>query len=195
MRIVKWSLWYALATCGEFQVGNYIQALWAEAQSGVENRKVYNGFVEASIPLISACAIMLLQKPRLNWDKWGEPVLTAAAFVDFAALLVLALSHSIGVMYAGYAVFRVLYQMMITIAQFNIVCRIPSNSYGFVLGFNTFVALALQTVLTLVVADEHGLALAIRTQFVVYAAYHAVIGAIFLVALAFRFVRSRTITV
>lgn len=47
-------------------------------------------------------------------------------------------------------------------------CRIPSNSYGFVLGFNTFVALALQTVLTLVVADEHGLALSIRTQVETY---------------------------
>ena len=26
--IIKWSVWTALATCGNFQIGNYIQTLW-----------------------------------------------------------------------------------------------------------------------------------------------------------------------
>ena len=26
--VVKWSVWVALATCGNFQIGNYIQSLW-----------------------------------------------------------------------------------------------------------------------------------------------------------------------
>ena len=26
--IIKWSVWFALATCGNFQIGNYIQTLW-----------------------------------------------------------------------------------------------------------------------------------------------------------------------
>ena len=46
--IVKWSLWWALATCGFFQVGNYIQTLWATVQTDIENPDVYNGIVEAA---------------------------------------------------------------------------------------------------------------------------------------------------
>ena len=39
------------------------------------------------------------------------------------------------------------------------------SSYGLVFGFNTFLALLLQTLLTSVVADSAGLALPPRTQF------------------------------
>ena len=28
--VVKWSFWFALATCGNFQIGNYIQSLWID---------------------------------------------------------------------------------------------------------------------------------------------------------------------
>ena len=28
--VVKWSIWVALATCGNFQIGNYIQSLWED---------------------------------------------------------------------------------------------------------------------------------------------------------------------
>lgn len=42
---LKWSLWWAFATCGFFQVVNYIQPLWEALDSESEN--VYNGAVEA----------------------------------------------------------------------------------------------------------------------------------------------------
>lgn len=38
------------------------------------------------------------------------------------------------------------------------------ESYALIFGFNYFIALVLQTILTFVVADEHGLNLDIRTQ-------------------------------
>ena len=44
-------------------------------------------------------------------------------------------------------------------------------SYGLVFGFNTFLALLLQTLLTSVVADSAGLALPPRTQFQVIIIY------------------------
>ena len=28
--VIKWSFWFALATCGNFQIGNYIQSLWKD---------------------------------------------------------------------------------------------------------------------------------------------------------------------
>ena len=42
--------------------------------------------------------------------------------------------------------------------------RIQPDSYGVVFGVNTFMALFFQTILTLVVADDAGLALPPRTQ-------------------------------
>lgn len=42
--------------------------------------------------------------------------------------------------------------------------QVDHNSYALIFGFNTFLALILQTILTLVVADEIGLNLPIKTQ-------------------------------
>ena len=38
------------------------------------------------------------------------------------------------------------------------------GSYGLIFGFNTFLSLVLMTILTLIVADKHGLDLRIREQ-------------------------------
>lgn len=54
---LKWSLWWAFATCGFFQVVNYIQPLW-ETLSTAETSLVYNGGVEA--------VHSLLGKPQLK---------------------------------------------------------------------------------------------------------------------------------
>ena len=42
--------------------------------------------------------------------------------------------------------------------------NVDHDSYALIFGFNTFIALLLQTFLTLAVSDEHGLNLDIRTQ-------------------------------
>jgi len=179
-QVIKWSLWWALTMCGDLQVGNYIQTLWGEAQKGVPNSSVYNGFVAGGIPLLSAVAIMLLMRKTINWNRWGELCLTAAALADFGALLVLAHTESIWVMYAGYALLRIIYQSMISIAQFNIICRIEPSSSGLAFGMNTFAALLLQTALTFVVNDSRGpLSLGIRSQFLVYSVYHLLIAVVF----------------
>ena len=49
--VLKWSTWVAFATCGYFQVGNYIQALWKYIQIE-DNPENYNGAVEASATLL-----------------------------------------------------------------------------------------------------------------------------------------------
>ena len=49
--VLKWSLWVAFATCGYFQVGNYIQALWKYIETE-DNPENYNGAVEATATLI-----------------------------------------------------------------------------------------------------------------------------------------------
>ena len=48
--------------------------------------------------------------------------------------------------------------------SFEIASNITQNSYGLVFGFNTFLALSFQTILTSIVADSVGLALPPRDQ-------------------------------
>ena len=71
--VLKWSLWWALGMCGNFQVGikgryllhhhllslqvgNYIQPLWEAIQpsEATEDTQVYNGAVEAATSLAGA---------------------------------------------------------------------------------------------------------------------------------------------
>merc|ERR1719244_1075941 len=93
----------------------------------------------------------------------------------------MATTDNIWYAYIGYTVFRSLYQMLITVASFEIASNITQDSYGLVFGLNTFLALTFQTVLTTVVADSVGLALPPRDQFYVYSGYFLVVGCLFLV--------------
>ncbi|KAG9485602.1 hypothetical protein GDO78_008603 [Eleutherodactylus coqui] len=54
--------------------------------------------------------------------------------------------------------------------------------YALVFGVNTFIALLLQTLMTVIVVDSSVLGLDLFTQFKIYAGYFAVIAAIFFVS-------------
>lgn len=101
---------------------------------------------------------------RLDWSLIGEPLLILISVFNGAVLIGMAHSRSIWIAYAGYWGYRALYQMLITVASFEIAANIRDDSYGLIFGLNTFLALALQTILTATVADSVGLALPIRTQ-------------------------------
>jgi thiamine transporter 2/3 len=134
--VIKWSLWWALATCGLFQVGNYIQTLWGTVQSDSDNSDVYNGITEAVNTALGAnmlllvraaryvlyqflgtVTILLMQLVHVNWTKWGELTLAVLSLVDCALLILLSQAQNVWVMYTAYVTYCVLYQMMITIAQ------------------------------------------------------------------------------
>ena len=70
LSLLKWSIWWALATCGVLQVGNYVQSLWKEVATGHEVE--YNGLVEALATLCSAGAAFVLSFMKVNWPVWGE---------------------------------------------------------------------------------------------------------------------------
>jgi len=66
---------------------------------------------------------------------------------------------------------------------------IRGDSCGLIFGMNTFLALVIQTALTLVVSDARGLALNERSQFMVYGGYFGVLGVSFLIAAIFTFLK------
>uniref|UniRef100_A0A7E4VAF0 Protein ECM7 n=1 Tax=Panagrellus redivivus TaxID=6233 RepID=A0A7E4VAF0_PANRE len=83
-------------------------------------------------------------------------------------------------MYGCYVGYRSFYQVMITIAQWNIAKKMVCDSYGLVFGVNSFIALILQSLLTRIVTDSRGLGLQVKEAFLVYACLHAIISIIFL---------------
>ncbi|KAK6104286.1 Reduced folate carrier family protein [Brugia pahangi] len=179
--IRKWSIWWALTTCMSLQVAQYAQSLWGEVQHGDTNS--LNGFAEAMYTATAAISILILGLAKINWDKWGELMLATISLIDTLILIVYSRAQSIWIMYVCYIGYRSLYQVMITIAQWNLARKMIGESYGLVFGLNSFTALLLQTLLTIIVPDQHGLNMPVRQQFLVYAGCHAFIGTIFLISL------------
>ncbi|VBB34563.1 unnamed protein product, partial [Acanthocheilonema viteae] len=156
----KWSLWWAMTTCMSLQVSAYSQTLWGEVQT---EETTLNGFAEATYTA-SAVAIMLMDAISIDWDKWGEAALVLISSIDCALLLLFSQAQTICVMYICYICYRTLYQVMITIAQWNLAKKMVSESYGLIFGLNSFVALILQALLTMIVVDKRGFGMTVRSQ-------------------------------
>ncbi|CAN0294743.1 unnamed protein product [Lampetra fluviatilis] len=176
--LLVWSIWWALATCGYNQVINYVQVLWAEMEPS-NSTAVYNGGVEAVSTLVGAVSAFAVGFMPLDWALWGELALGVFSGLDAAALFLMAALDSVWVGYVGYVVFKGSYTFLITIATFQIAATLDMERYALVFGANTFVALVLQTVLTVVVVDSRGLGLDVVTQFFIYACYFTAIAALF----------------
>uniref|UniRef100_A0A914E9C8 Reduced folate carrier n=1 Tax=Acrobeloides nanus TaxID=290746 RepID=A0A914E9C8_9BILA len=178
--IRKWSFWWAMTTCMSLQVALFAQTLWGEVQT---EKSPLNGFAEAAYTATATLAILGMNALPINWDKWGELALVIISSIDAALLFLYSQTMSIYVMYFCYISYRSLYQVMITIAQWNIAKKMMCESYGLVFGVNGFIALIMQTILTVVISDKRGLGLPVRAQYIIYACCHLVIALIFLVSI------------
>lgn len=142
----------------------------------------YNGIVEALSMLLGSLSALLAGNIRANWELKRELILTLCSTVIGGVLLLTAQTEEILVSYACYLVFIMLYQFMVTIASSEVAKHIVEDTYGLVFGLNTFVALVLQTITTLIVVNgDVGLGLSPRNQFLVYGGYFFVITVIYFV--------------
>jgi len=178
--VFRWSLWWALGMCGNYQVGNFIQPLWQSVQNSNANDKneVWNGAVGATSTFAGALLAFAFAYIKLNWSLVGEILLIFISIVDGLLLIAMGWANDIWMAYIGYLLYRPLFQMLITIASFEIARQIKADCCGLVFGVNTFLALAFQTLLTLFVVELGGLEP--QTQFVIYGIYSFGIAAIFL---------------
>ncbi|KAM3615385.1 uncharacterized protein V6R79_001319 [Siganus canaliculatus] len=177
-QLLYWSVWWAMATCGYNQTVNYVQVLWEEVQPS-QNFSIYNGGVEAVSFLLSAGAAYGIGFVEVRWQEYGELALGGFSGLGSGALFCVTFIGNIWVCYAGYVIFKCLYNLLITIAMYQIAADLTMERYALVFGANNFGALALQTILTSVVVDSRGLGLSIFPQFTIYASYFAVIAVIF----------------
>ncbi|KAM9327470.1 thiamine transporter 1 [Pholidichthys leucotaenia] len=179
--LLAWSLWWALATCGYFQIINYAQALWETVRPS-QDYEIYNGYVETLSTLLGALGALLVSFLPVSWALWGELALCVLSFLMAACVLVMDTLNNIWLCYSSYVLFRATYMLLITVATYQIAASLNMQRYALVFGVNTFVALLLQSLLTLIVVDSAGLGLDVFTQFIIYSAYFAAISLIFLFA-------------
>ncbi|KFO99836.1 Thiamine transporter 2, partial [Calypte anna] len=162
-KLLYWSLWWALATAGFNQVVNYIQVLW-DFRAPSHSSAVYNGAVEAIATFVGSATSMAVGYVKVNWDLSGELALGIFSAMDAGSLFLMQFTDNIWACYASYLAFKACYMLLITIATFQIAVNLSMERYALMFGFNNFVALAIQTILTLVVVDSKGLGLDISTQ-------------------------------
>ncbi|GFG28335.1 hypothetical protein Cfor_09087 [Coptotermes formosanus] len=177
--VVKWSFWWALSTCGFLQVLNYVQLIWNSIINENGNTEIYHGAVEATYTVIGATASLGCGWLRLNWQMLGEATLAVFSIIEGALLILLTMTNNLMVAYTYYILFGIIYHTMITVANAEVAKHLNDDSCGLIFGVNTFIALVLQTVLTVIVVDERGLALETRPQFLVYGGYYVVLGVLF----------------
>ncbi|XP_055021441.1 thiamine transporter 1 isoform X1 [Boleophthalmus pectinirostris] len=179
--LLAWSLWWALATCGYFQVINYTQVLWEKVRSS-QDYNIYNGYVETLSTLLGALAALLVGLLPVSWSVWGELALSLLSLLMALCVFGMDLLGNIWTCYSLYVLFRTIYMLLITVATFQIAASLSMQRYALVFGVNTFVALLLQSLLTVVVVDSAGLGLDVYTQFLIYGTYFAFISSVFLTA-------------
>ena len=66
-------------------------------------------------------------------------------------LYCMAIYGSIWLAYVGYCLVRVSYQVLMTVASFEIVKFLPEDAFALIFGINTFAAVGVQSLLSLIV--------------------------------------------
>ncbi|KAL4648507.1 Thiamine transporter 2-like [Arapaima gigas] len=179
-KLVYWSLWWALATMGYFQIFNYIQLLWNHIEPSGSSL-VYNGGVEAITTLVGAAAAFTIGHIKVTWEVWGELALGMFSAVGSVAVFLMSFTSSIWASYAGYVIFKASYMLLITITMFQIAENLSMECYALTFGINNFTAVLLQTIMTAIVVDERALGMDIVSQFIIYGSYYAAISLLFLI--------------
>ena len=88
--------------------------------------------MEATSTFAGALLAFAFAYIKLNWSLVGEILLIFISIVDGILLIAMGLANDIWVAYIGYLLYRPLFQMLITIASFEI-ARYSNNSCGVLL--------------------------------------------------------------
>ncbi|KAJ8982528.1 hypothetical protein NQ317_018569 [Molorchus minor] len=151
--VIKWSLWFALSTCGYIQVQTYMQPLWTSIVND-SDQPIFNGAVEAVLTVLGFLGALLAGVMKIDWKTKGELVMTVCSLLQGFLMLFASRTEYIILCYVCYIAFGAFYHFMITIVSSQIAKYIKDESYGLVFGINTFFALSFQTILTLVVVTR-----------------------------------------
>lgn len=183
-KVREWSLWYAMGMCGYLQIITYVQMIWNAIR---EDATLWNGAVEAGLTLLSALVALLAGYLHNGFFNSRRSIIVLIALCMFEAIAIYTISNTtiLVVSYAAYLVFGVLYAFTITVASAEVAKELDDDSFGLIFGFNTFLALALQTIITFLFVSGSVFQLDIFQQFLAYCIFFVVLGVIYTIALAY----------
>lgn len=191
--VLQWSLWYAIGLAGYLQVTTYMQVVWKSFEN--EPTVVWNGGVDAALTALAALFALLAGYLHAGRLKSRASLLSLAmlSVLEGGCVLLASWTTNIYLSYLGYVLFGGLYGFTITVASAELASSLLEDSFALIFGINTLAALAIQTLLTIVVVSESGgLNLTEFEQFTVYAFYFIVIGTVYFVAVIVECVLNRS---
>ncbi|KAM9305709.1 reduced folate transporter [Gastrophryne carolinensis] len=190
-RIRIWSLWWIFNSAGYYLMLYYVQILWNEIYPTRDNRKVYNGGVDAASTLLGAITSFAAGYVKIRWSLWSELVIGLVTALQAGLLILMNTTSNIWVCYVAYVLFRSSYQFLVPIAIFQIASSLSKELCALVFGVNTFFATILKSIITLVIADKRGLALSVHPQFYCYFGYFTLLAVVYLGASVWVIVRHK----
>lgn len=143
--------------------------------------------MEALLTLLSALVALLAGYLHTGFFNSRRSIIVLIALSMFEALAIYTISNTSNliVSYVGYLVFGILYAFTITLASAEVAKQLDEDCFGLIFGFNTFMALALQTILTFLFVSGNVFSFDIFQQFLVYCIFFVVLGLIYTIALAY----------
>ncbi|XP_045472829.1 folate-like transporter 3 [Harmonia axyridis] len=176
--VIKWSIVNAVSACGFGLVETYSQTLWSEINKK-DNITLGNGIVISIYTLIGVIGSFFAGYFKIDWSKRNILLFVAYFSISGALIIYTSQTHYVYVSYAVYAIFGGLYQFMTTVAYSEICQRIPPDSYGLILGINTFIALVLQSsIVSIVIKICHA---PVRLQYLIFGSWHIFILVMFVI--------------
>ncbi|KAM3915811.1 reduced folate transporter [Leptodactylus fuscus] len=188
-RLRIWSLWWIFNSAGYYLMLYYVQILWNEIYPTTNNRKVYNGGVDAASTLLGAITSFAAGYVKIRWSLWSELVIGLVTAFQAGLLILMNTTSNIWVCYVAYILFRSSYQFLVPIAIFQIASSMSKELCALVFGMNTFFATILKTIITIIIADKRGLALSVHPQFYVYFGYFTILAVLYLAGAAWVIIR------
>uniref|UniRef100_H3BY63 Solute carrier family 19 member 1 n=1 Tax=Tetraodon nigroviridis TaxID=99883 RepID=H3BY63_TETNG len=189
-----WCMWWVLNSTGYYLVLFYVHILWNKVGPVTANKYIYNGAVEAASTLLSTLTSFTAGFVKIEWNLWSKLVIAVITAVQAGLLLVMGTTDNIWTCYVSYILFRGFYQFLVPIATFQIASSLTKELCALVFGINTFLGTILKSIIILIFADKRGLALDVRSQFMVYFIYFTLLTVLYFVGAAiviFRHYRNR----
>ncbi|MEE6490767.1 hypothetical protein FKM82_015996 [Ascaphus truei] len=186
-----WSLWWIFNSAGYYLMLYYVQILWNEIYPTTDQRKIYNGGVDAASTLLGAITSFAAGYLKIRWGLWSELVIGLVTAFQAGLLILMNTTANIWLCYLAYVLFRGSYQFLVPIAIFQIASSLSKELCALVFGVNTFFATVLKTIITIIIADKRGLALSVHPQFYVYFAYFTLLAVLYLGAAVYVIVRHK----
>ncbi|NXJ66866.1 S19A1 protein, partial [Rostratula benghalensis] len=171
-----WSLWWVFNSAGYYVMLYYVHILWNEIYPATDNRRVYNGGVDAASTLLGAGASFTAGYVKIRWTLWSELVIGFLVPIAMCVVPLGTCSHPSS--WAGTRGSLV----PPTFPSFQIATSLSKELCALVFGVNTFFATMLKTIITIIVADKRVLGLSVHPQFYVYFGYFTLLAVVYLLA-------------